>query len=275
METTSMINIRNQEAVAQPSSLQQPDGNPTNVANRASIPALSPLKETTRPSALLTLTTIAGGLVAMATLLGFVLHGCGHVAYTTYLQAWGVQEGLFPQTSDWKVVRGYYAIILQGSELIADLPWSTLSAAFAGLAIAIFVANLPSSKSTRFPDWFARRHFLIRESIKAMFGSALVLYVAGILIAIGTLLALIPGWLGERAGKRQADQELAALALPDARPQSELWRDGELAIAGRIIASSENLVAIYDSKLGTLRVLERGGYEIRATKNEHRQEATH
>lgn len=79
------------------------------------------------PSALMTLATIAGGLVALATLLGFVLHGCGHVAYSTYLNDWGVQEGLFPQTADWKVVRGYYAIVLQGSQLISDIPGSLSS----------------------------------------------------------------------------------------------------------------------------------------------------
>jgi hypothetical protein len=220
------------------------------------------------PSALMTLATIAGGLVALATLLGFVLHGCGHVAYSTYLNDWGVQEGLFPQTADWKVVRGYYAIVLQGSQLISDIPWLLVFYAFCGMTIAIFVANLPTVQRTAFHDWFAARPFWVREPVKAMVGSAAVLYVALTMTLIGTLLALIPGWLGERAGHHQALKEREAINNEDGAelPSAELWRDGKKEVSGKIIASSEALVAIYDQDLDLVRTLERTGFEIRAGK---------
>ncbi|MET4678804.1 hypothetical protein ABIA72_000406 [Stenotrophomonas rhizophila] len=218
------------------------------------------------PSALMTLATIAGGLVALATLLGFVLHGCGHVAYSTYLNDWGVQEGLFPQTADWKVVRGYYAIVLQGSELISDIPWRVVFYAFCGMTIAIFVASLPTVQRTAFHDWFAARPFWIREPVKAMVGSAAVLYVALTMTLIGTLLALIPGWLGERAGHLQAIEEREVIHEKDGHEDhpAELWLNGKKEVSGKIIASSEALIAIYDHDLDLVRTLERAGYEIRS-----------
>jgi hypothetical protein len=227
-----------------------------------------------KPRALITLATIAGGLVAMATLLGFVLHGCGHVAYTTYLGAWGVQDGLFPQSADWKVVRGYYAIVLQGSELLTDVPWSKILAVFAFLSLAIFLMNMPGGREAPVNRWFEAQHFLVREVLKALFGSAAVIYVAATLILVGTLLALIPGWLGERAGQRQAEREKTALSDIGAPGQSELWMGDKLYLQGRIIAASEQLIAVYDSKLKSMRVIERSGFEIRASQGSSASPAT-
>lgn len=88
--------------------------------NTPATPAAKPTapSEKPGPSALMTLATIAGGLVALATLLGFVLHGCGHVAYSTYLNDWGVQEGLFPQ--------GFYPEITDGCKRAENF-WSCLA----------------------------------------------------------------------------------------------------------------------------------------------------
>lgn len=239
--------------------------------NTTATPAAKPTAPSQKsgPSALMTLATIAGGLVALATLLGFVLHGCGHVAYSTYLNDWGVQEGLFPQTADWKVVRGYYAIVLQGSELISDIPWRVVLYAFCGMTLAIFVADLPAAQRTAFHEWFAARPFWIREPVKAMVGSAAVIYVALTMTLIGTILALIPGWLGERAGHLQAIEEREAIHEKDGHENhpAELWRDGKKEVSGKIIASSEALIAIYDPDLDLVRTLERTGYEIRSEKS--------
>lgn len=46
------------------------------------------------------ITRFVGSLAAVTTLAGIVLHGCGHVAYTSYLKAWGVQADLFPQSAE-------------------------------------------------------------------------------------------------------------------------------------------------------------------------------
>lgn len=76
------------------------------------------------------ITRFVGSLAAVTTLAGIVLHGCGHVAYTSYLKAWGVQANLFPQSADWKVVRGYYAVVLQGFGMFSALPWGSIAIAF-------------------------------------------------------------------------------------------------------------------------------------------------
>ncbi|EWC53002.1 hypothetical protein XAR_0441 [Xanthomonas citri pv. glycines str. 8ra] len=44
---------------------------------------------------------------------------------------------------------------------------------------------------------------------------------------------------------------------------SELWEKGERKIRGHIIASSSDLIAIYDTDLHQVRTLSRGDWEIR------------
>ena len=134
--------------------------------------------------------------------------------------------------------------------------------------MAIFVANLPAVQRAAFHDWFAERSFWIREPLKAMVGSAAVLYVVATMTLIGTLLALTPGWFGERAGHHQALKEREAIKNEDGAtlPSAELWRDGKKEVSGKIIASSEALIAIYDQDLDLVRTLERTRYEIRSGK---------
>ncbi len=127
------------------------------------------------------------------------------------------------------------------------------------MTVAIFVANLPVGQPTSFHRWFAARSFWFREPIKAMVGSVAVIYVAGPMILIGTLLALISGWLGERAGQLQALEEREAFHEREGHEThlAELWRDEEKEVSGKIIASSEALIAIYDQDLDLLPRLSR------------------
>ncbi|MFA4227918.1 hypothetical protein P2C08_17080 [Xanthomonas perforans] len=90
------------------------------------------------------ITRFVGSLAAMTTLAGVVLHGCGHVAYTTYLDAWGVQADLFPQSTDWKIVNGYYAIVLQGVGILRSVPWRVPITFFLMLWFAIWLYRLPT-----------------------------------------------------------------------------------------------------------------------------------
>ncbi|MEF9420889.1 hypothetical protein [Xanthomonas citri] len=50
---------------------------------------------------------------------------------------------------------------------------------------------------------------------------------------------------------------------PVSRGDSELWEKGERKIRGHIIASSAELIAIYDTDLHQVRTLSRGDWEIR------------
>lgn len=93
----------------------------------------------------------------MASIVGILLHGCGHVAYTTYLKSWGIQEGLFPQNSDWKVVRGYYAVVLQSSSMFREFPWSTVLLSTLTLTLGIFILRLPVKGIVEIRVWIEAR----------------------------------------------------------------------------------------------------------------------
>ncbi|PZP63415.1 MAG: hypothetical protein DI597_03710 [Pseudoxanthomonas spadix] len=199
----------------------------------------------------------------MTTLAGIVLHGCGHVAYTSYLDAWGVQADLFPQAADWKVVRGYYAIVLQGAGVIKSVPWDAAALIFFLLSIGIWLYRLPTRpKSRKLKPFFEKRPWLM-EFFSSFALGAFAIYLIVLFYLIGLLVAIIPGLVGERAGMEQATKEKRLLIGPVSRAETELWEDGERKIRGHIIASSSELIAIYDIDLHRVRTMSRGNFEIR------------
>ncbi len=211
------------------------------------------------------ITTLIGSIAAMTTLAGILLHGCGHVAYTSYLDAWGVQADLFPQSADWKVVRGYYAIVLQGVGTIRSVPWQLPVIVFPMLWIAIWLYRLPiRPQSKEFIPFIQRRPWLMNIILSGWF-AGLAIYLVTFIYLFGLLVAIIPGLAGERAGTQQATKEKQQLLGPISKVETELWDDGKPQIRGHIIASSSELIAIYDIDLHQVRTLSRGDWEIRRT----------
>jgi hypothetical protein len=210
------------------------------------------------------ITTLIGSIAAMTTLAGIVLHGCGHVAYTSYLNAWGVQADLFPQSTDWKVIRGYYAVVLEGIGVIHSVPWLVLLLAFFLLWLAVWVYRFPArpTKGVRMKE-FGRRHPSIMLVLSSGGIAASGIYLATTLFFVGLFVSVLPGFVGEHAGKKEASAEQLRLLGPVSRGDTELWEKGERKIRGHIIASSSELIAIYDIDLHQVRTLSRGDWEIR------------
>lgn len=197
-------------------------------------------------------------------MLGFLLHGCGHVAYSVYLRTWGVQEGLFPQSADWKVVRGYYALVLQSTGMFRDFPWTMVIVSTIVLGAGIFILRLPNDGLVRARHWLEGKNVWLAEVVKSFLGSAALHYFVFVALLVSTFFAMLPGWIGERAGKQQAASERAALERPGAAGESELWREGEKPIRGHVIASSETLIAFFDVDTKLVRTLDRSQFEVRA-----------
>ncbi|WNJ27679.1 hypothetical protein RMA73_03300 [Xanthomonas translucens pv. translucens] len=80
---------------------------------------------------------------------------------------------------------------------------------------------------------------------------------------VGLFVSVLPGFVGEHAGKKEASAEQLRLLGPVSRGDTELWEKGERKIRGHIIASSSELIAIYDIDLHQVRTLSRGDWEIR------------
>ncbi|MCE4364876.1 hypothetical protein [Xanthomonas hortorum] len=209
------------------------------------------------------ITRFVGSLAAMTTLAGVLLHGCGHVAYTSYLDAWGVQADLFPQSPDWKVVRGYYAIVSQWVGIIRSVQWQLPIIVFLMLWIAIWLYRLPTRPQNKeFIPFIQRRPWLMNIILSGWF-AALSIYLVTFIYLVGLLAAIMPGLAGERAGTQQATKEKQQLLGPTSKIETELWEDGKPKIRGHIIASSSDLIAISDTDSHQVRTLSRGDWEIR------------
>nr|WP_304386899.1 hypothetical protein [Xanthomonas vasicola] len=204
-----------------------------------------------------------GSIAAMTTLAGIVLHGCGHVAYTSYLDAWGVQADLFPQSADWKVVRGYSAIVLQGVGIVRSVPWHAVIILFLLLSFAIWLYRLPTRPESKEFIPFIQKKPWLKNILSSAALAASVIYMVVMLYLFGLLVAIMPGLAGERAGTQQATKEKQQLLGPISKVETELWEDGKPKIRGHIIASSSELIAIYDIDLHQVRTLSRGDWEIR------------
>ncbi|MGQ5297756.1 hypothetical protein ACULL9_00190, partial [Xanthomonas arboricola pv. corylina] len=178
--------------------------------------------------------------------------------------AWGVQSDLFPQSADLKVVRGYYAIVLQGLGMIQSFPWISIVIAFFVLWLAVWVYRLPTqSVRDGHLQRFYRRYPWFKLGLTSAGIAASGIYLTMASYIVGLLVLTIPGVIGERYGKKEAVTEKRRLLGPVSRGDTELWEKGERKIRGHIIASSSDLIAIYDTDLHQVRTLSRGDWEIR------------
>ncbi|WLA10133.1 hypothetical protein MO328_08560 [Xanthomonas translucens] len=182
------------------------------------------------------ITTLIGSIAAMTTLAGIVLHGCGHVAYTSYLNAWGVQADLFPQSTDWKVIRGYYAVVLEGIGVIHSVPWLVLLLAFFLLWLAVWVYRFPArpTKGVRMKE-FGRRHPSIMLVLSSGGIAASGIYLATTLFFVGLFVSVLPGFVGEHAGKKK--QALSSFAY-SAQCRAVIRNSGRRASERSVATSS-------------------------------------
>lgn len=229
-------------------------GNKT--SNRSSTGSALPLSQMAT-----TLATIAGAILALATIVGFCLHLSGDVAYSTYLTTLGIQPTLFPQAPDWKIIHGYYVTLLQGLGLLKDVPWGAVLVIFGLLTLAIVIIRIPVKENSELRGWFDRQSFWVKQPIVAALGSTLFLSSAVCVGCCILLLAIVPGLAGEKFGKAKAEE--TKLLIQQNAGLSELWRDNQRFSSGHIITSNDGLIAIYDTDLKTMRTLPREGVEIR------------
>jgi hypothetical protein len=210
-----------------------------------------------------TATSLTGILVASATALGACLHLTGHVAHIKELAGLGVPSDFFPRGVEWTMINGYYAAFLEWTRTLDDMPWGLLTLAFLLLAYGIWFYRLPNLDKR--PAWIDRRPKWLREIITALVASGATLAVCFYLLFLVSLVAIVPGYIGESAGQHSAEQKIALYrSTPPSKAPDELWRDGEPVMRGHVIAVSTEMIAFYDSAQGVSRVVDRKGVELRA-----------
>jgi len=210
-----------------------------------------------------TLATIAGGLLAVATIMGFCLHLSGDVAYSTYLTGVGVQSTSFPQAADWKIIHGYYVTVIQGIRLLGNIPWRIVLTMIGLSTFAIVMMRAPVKENPKPRAWLDRQSYWIREPITTLLGTTVFLAAASSVGCFILLLAIVPGLAAEKYGKAKADEINRLMRHEKAEEMSELWKEDKRLVRGHIITTSDDLIAVYDADLKTVRTLPREGIEIR------------
>lgn len=204
---------------------------------------------------------------------GFSLHLMGQVTHRVYLYQMGVNAGLFPKSTDWLVINGYYAL---GGRLLALLGaffahawWIALAAIVLGGYLYGMEAlgrwlrtKAPITGLPWLPSW-------ISDLIRNLFLSSFV--VLGIPVAAMwvMLIFLLPAVMGETAGKDVAAKEMALfMAGCDNKESnrkvrcSEIIEDGKVLATGYVIDASQSHVAIFDPATRRTTVMETSGNTI-------------
>ncbi|OWQ77979.1 hypothetical protein [Stenotrophomonas maltophilia] len=204
-----------------------------------------------------------GSLLAIATILGFLLHFAGDVSQTTYLTRLGLEPTSFPQPVDAKVIHGVYVVASEGSELFNDVPWPKVVILLLFATGFLVIAGAPAKPDTRLRDWLMRRSYWVRQPIVALL-TLVGLAVTGVCTAaLLSIASTILGIAGERFGSAEAARVSDRLSKGSPCKLTEMWRGEHLLGRGEIIITNSNLIAWYDNDQKVLRTTKTDGIELR------------
>ncbi|HEL3782739.1 TPA: hypothetical protein UM046_000475 [Stenotrophomonas maltophilia] len=210
------------------------------------------------------LPTLAGGVLTVATIVGFALHFAGEVAYSTYLSHMGIQPSSFPQAADWKIIHGLFVALDQSTWFVEYMPLKRIAVVLMIVTLPLVVAGAPAKQNPGLRHWLMGIPYWVRQPFVVYFFLVAVLASAA---AIGSLLLLsstMPGVVGERFGASEAAEHVERLERGKFKAISELWKDDQRQMRGEIIVTGVDLIAVYDMDSMTMRTISRDGIEVRA-----------
>lgn len=217
----------------------------------------------------------------VVTMSGLSLHLMGFVTHANFLSRMGVAPGLFPKTSDWLAINGYYTATDRFSlifQAIAQHLWPLI---FTAAIVSLYVFALTQLKkrpriltclSELFnfrPEWFA-------DLFRGTFVTVIIYFAIPVVASGLFLLVLVPGILGETAASDIAAKNIEHFSggCPSAEECTQLTRDGRPIAMGYVIDASESHIAIFDVALGRVRTLETEGLEMIGAKPNSRDPKT-
>lgn len=227
-------------------------------------PAVKP--KLSRPT-LPTLLSIAAALAAFGTV---ALHFLGEIAHRSYLQAWGIDSGIFPKTSDWLLVNGYYvlfdrffnALQVAGNNLLIFFG----VAVGAGLYVFILLSpfTTPAAAVSGW-SWFRKRPQWFQRLLRQTFSTVLVIGLLPVALIVITAFMAIPAIVGETAGRGHAEREAVEFVKKCGSSKYscvDITKDNKTIASGFILESSISHIAIFDADLNRSRVLSREGTQM-------------
>lgn len=196
-------------------------------------------------------------LVATSTV---VLHVIGATRHQNYLNFWGINHGLFPKTTDWTLINGYYGVfdrfVAILSATLSNLHWVVIVSIILG--IYIFLLLTPIGGPAKKPAWFDRLSPSWQRLFRQVMLTAICVLISPIALLVVTTFIAIPAAFGETAGKSAAEREASeykkGCELANF-PCVELSKDGSIIATGFVLEINPSHIAIFDEKLQRARVL--------------------
>lgn len=209
-----------------------------------------------------------GGIGAVG---GVILHLMGYISHQAYLEAWGIDHGLFPKPTDATVINGYYAFVERTITFLSAIKQMAnyLFWAIPALTLYLFIIlrfSKPSrnykvrNKTQRSGGWVGDLFKSLAVTISTLAGIPIALFFAVFVLAV-------PVILGQNVGQSNAKNEMVLFregcdAQPSGRRCIDLRKDGETLARGFPIDSSESHIALFDVDEKRARALEREGTEL-------------
>lgn len=207
-------------------------------------------------------------LIAVSTV---ALHLIGAARHRHYLNFWGINQGLFPKSTDWTLINGYYGVfdrfIAILSATISSLHWL----AFAGiiLGIYVFVLLTPSSGTAQKPAWLERRSAWFQRFLRQVTLTTFFVWCSPLALFVFTAVLAVPATFGQIAGESAAEREVSEYKKGCERssfPCVDLSKDGSVIATGFVLDSTPSHIAIFDAKLQSSRVIAMDEVEIISKK---------
>lgn len=221
----------------------------------------------------LTLSALAGATAALVAVGTVLLHMTGAVMHVRYLSYWGIDADLFPKSTEWTLLHGYYGLFERGVTVLRAV-WAQLLTSLAALiGVALYFAALLSpldfgaGATARFIDKLPERlRGFARRFVMSMM---LFLFLLGLVLLLVVVMGTL-GAVGETAGRSMAERNAEDFKKGCTQSRSqcvELRRDGTALLKGYVLDSSESHIAIFDVELRQARALPRDGVEMVTTRS--------
>lgn len=216
------------------------------------------------------MTTVLSLVAALAAFGTVALHFLGEIAHRSYLKAWGIDSGIFPKTTDWLLVNGYYvlfdrffnALQVAGNNLLIFFG----VAVGAGLYVFVLLSPFtPPAAAASGWSWFQQRPQWLQRLLRQTFSTVLVIGLFPVALVVLTAFMAIPAIVGETAGRGYAEREAVEFVKKCGSSKYDcvdITKDEKTIATGFILESSVSHIAIFDAELSRSRVLSREGTQM-------------
>jgi len=216
---------------------------------------------------------LAKVFAAIGAIGGLILPLMGYVSHQSYLTAWGIDPGLFPQTANDMVVTGFFALTDRLANIVTIFNNNFGTITVVGIAVAIYAflvllvgKSIDRDKATKLrkklPPWCT-------DLAGALAMTSFGLVGVPIALAFATIILVVPILLADSFGHSWAERQQNALTTAcDSKSVAgkciELLKDKTVIAEGFTIESSLSHIALFDVAEKRVRAIERAGTELRS-----------